>query len=278
MGIFGGFSSYDKAGPGVMKNAPQKKRFFVFWELYFRKFWKMISLSLIYFLFCIPIVTIGPATVALVRILRNYSLEKNAFLFSDFWDTFKQNFLKGFVVGIIDIVLAVSLATSISYYPQLGEQTTWGYILLGITLSITLTVIMMNFFIFLMIAVTDIKLTKIFKNAFALTSVAIGKNFRTLLLVTLTVGAMVLLCMINLTFVFLVPLWMLSFVWFIIVFNSYPIIQKYVINPYYEERGEVNPEYAYLQPTECDQPVFVDKGGSEKPIEGSKRKGKKTIS
>ena len=261
-----------------MKNAPQKKRFFLFWELYLRKFWKMISLSFIYFLFCIPIVTIGHATVALVRILRNYSIEKNAFLFSDFWDTFKENFVKGFIVGLIDIVLAVSLATSLIYYPQLGEQTTWGYILLGITLSITLTVVMMNFFIFLMIAVTDIKLPLIFKNAFALTSIAIGKNFITLLLVALTLGIMVLLCVINISFVLLVPIWMLSFVWFIVVFNSYPIIQKYVINPYYEERGEVNPELAYTQPADPEEAVFVDKGGSEKPIEGSKRKGKKTIS
>ena len=34
-----------KEGPGVSKDAPEKKRFFLFFELYFRKFWKMIELN-----------------------------------------------------------------------------------------------------------------------------------------------------------------------------------------------------------------------------------------
>ena len=39
------FGDYTKAGPGVEKNAPQKKPFFRFIELYFRKFWKLIDKS-----------------------------------------------------------------------------------------------------------------------------------------------------------------------------------------------------------------------------------------
>ena len=41
MGLF--TPNYTKEGPGVEKNAPQKKRFFVFFEIYFRKFWKMLQ-------------------------------------------------------------------------------------------------------------------------------------------------------------------------------------------------------------------------------------------
>lgn len=52
MGLFG--VNYAKEGPGIDKNAPQKKRFFLFWDIYFRKFWKLIQLNLVYFLFYIP--------------------------------------------------------------------------------------------------------------------------------------------------------------------------------------------------------------------------------
>lgn len=45
MGLFG---NYAKEGPGVKKNEPQKKRFFYFFELYFRKFGKLMTLSLLY--------------------------------------------------------------------------------------------------------------------------------------------------------------------------------------------------------------------------------------
>jgi hypothetical protein len=63
------------------------------------------------------------------------------------------------------------------------------------------------------------------------------------------------------------------------VFNSYPNIQKYVINPYYEQRGENNPEYDYLKPVSAVEGVFTDRGGTEKPIEGKKGSGRnKTIS
>ena len=69
-GFFGLFD-YSKPGKGVDKNGPQKKRFFHFFELYFRKFWKLITLNMLYVLFCIPIVTIGPATAAMTYILKN---------------------------------------------------------------------------------------------------------------------------------------------------------------------------------------------------------------
>ena len=49
--------------------------------------------------------------------------------------------------------------------------------------------------------------------------------------------------------------------------NSYPSIQKYIINPYYEKRGEVNPELALTKPAEADEAVFADMGGKEKPVD-----------
>lgn len=46
----------------------------------------------------------------------------------------------------------------------------------------------------------------------------------------------------NLSFILLLPFVPAAIICFIICFNSYPVVQKYVINPYYEQRGEVNPE------------------------------------
>nr|MCR5729920.1 hypothetical protein [Ruminococcus sp.] len=61
---------------------------------------------------------------------------------------------------------------------------------------------------------------------------------------------------------------------FVSCFNSYPLIQKYVINPYYTSRGEINPELAGNDSDE--ETIFEDKGGEEKPIEKRKKgKGKR---
>lgn len=60
---------------------------------------------------------------------------------------------------------------------------------------------------------------------------------------------------------------------FVTAFNSYPVIQKYVINPYYTSIGKINPE---LLSGSDEETLFEDMGGKEKPIEKRKKgKGKR---
>lgn len=53
MGLFNG---YLKEGPGVSKDAPEKHRFFLFFELFGRKFTRLIQLNLLFFVCLIPII------------------------------------------------------------------------------------------------------------------------------------------------------------------------------------------------------------------------------
>lgn len=54
MGLFGG--NFSKEGPGISKNAPEKNRFFFFFELLGRKFTKLIPLNIIYFITLLPLI------------------------------------------------------------------------------------------------------------------------------------------------------------------------------------------------------------------------------
>ena len=74
---------------------------------------------------------------------------------------------------------------------------------------------------------------------------------------------------------FLLPVMPASWLGLVITFRSYPVIQKYIINPYYEQRGEVNPELAQTV-TDEEETVFEDRGGEEKPIEPAKKSGGKS--
>lgn len=286
MSLFG-FNDYSKAGPGISKNAPKKKPFFEFWELYFRKFWKLLELNLLTALFCIPVVTIGPAIAGMTKVLRNYRLEKNSFIFHDFWKGFSKNLKQSIPVGLIDILFTVSAYAALQVYPAMYKNSgSVIYIVLCvISLSFALTLLMMNFYIFPMIVATDLSLANIVKNSFFLTCVGLKKNIITLLavvFVVLFIGVLVLLHPLS---AIIIPIWPISFLGFLIVFNSYPLIQKYVIDPYYEERGESNPEYAYLEPLDEEDAIFTDMGGREAPTDspkdkqhGSKSKGNKKIS
>ena len=48
MAGFLGMFNYNKEGPGVDKNAPQKRGMVVFFEIFGRKFWKLMVAALLY--------------------------------------------------------------------------------------------------------------------------------------------------------------------------------------------------------------------------------------
>ena len=58
MAFFGLFD-YSKPGPGISKDAPKKRGFIEFWEIFFRKFWKLCTANLLYVLVNLPVVTGG---------------------------------------------------------------------------------------------------------------------------------------------------------------------------------------------------------------------------
>ncbi len=275
MALFG--TDYNKAGRGISKNAPKKKAFFVFWEIYFRKFWKLIQLNFITFIFCIPIVTIGPALSGMTKVLRNYVLEKGTFTFHEFWKGFSKNLKQSIPVGIADILICLSAVAALRVYPVLAQEYGNIYnVLCVVSVSFAFTLLMMNFYIIPMIVATDLKLINIIKNAFFLTCIALKKNFITLVIVITSIAFWIVAVFLNNMTVILIPLLPVSFIGLVIMFNTYPQIQKYVIDPYYEERGEVNPEHSGSIPDE-DASVFKDKGGTEQIIE-AKNKKNKTIS
>lgn len=246
----------------------------------------MIKLSTLTFVFCLPIVTIGPAIAGMTKVLRQYVLDKDGFMWHEFKKGLTQNLRQAVPAGLIDIAVAASFICALQVYPAMaktaeesGMSGTFYYILCIISVSFALTVLMMNFFAFPMITSTDLTFKNIIKNSFFIVCLGLKKNIITLLILLLISAAMVIGTLVNPLTLLLIPFWLISFMGFIIVFNSYPLIQKYVIDPYYEEQGKDNPEYDYLKPLDADDAVFLDKGGEEAPIEGKKKKKKgRTIS
>mgnify|MGYP002513426451 CR=1 FL=1 len=89
-GFFGLFN-YEKEGPGISKNAPKKKTFIVFFETFFRNFWKFITINLVYVIISLPQITSGLASAGFTHVARNTARDKHSFGLSDFFDTIKKN-------------------------------------------------------------------------------------------------------------------------------------------------------------------------------------------
>lgn len=56
MGIFG--FNYSKPGPGISKDAPDKKGIFRYFEMFFRKFWKLLQVNMLSFVTSLPFIAI----------------------------------------------------------------------------------------------------------------------------------------------------------------------------------------------------------------------------
>lgn len=274
------FYDYQSSGSGVAKDE-KKHRIITFFEIFTRKFWKLIGVNLLYCLFCLPIVTIGPATSAMMKVLKNYSIEKHSFVFEDFWKAFKENFFKSLGFFAFYALFIGGVVVGMCIYPEIAQTDDKYYILMAITAVIGVVLLMMSFFTFLMIPNINLGFKEILKNSFILTVVSAKQSFLTVFLFLLVMAVPALLmAFVSFSFAVLYAFFPFSFAGFIVAFNLYPTIQKYIIDPYYDAKGQDNPEYDYLKPAGMeDVAVFEDKGGEEAPVvKASKKKNKKTIS
>ncbi len=157
-GFFGMFN-FDKPGRGVEKDGERKRGFFLFFEIYLRKFWRISSLSLFFTPFALlavlvyfrlgvllqgffmpaedPQVTVwvaiymalffvcflgaGPASAGQAYVLRNFARETHAWVWDDFWTTLKENLWKGLLIFCIDLVVTVFLVGATVLYFTKGS-------------------------------------------------------------------------------------------------------------------------------------------------------------
>lgn len=92
-------------GKGVTKLPPKNgiKRLLFLLSTHF---WRLITLNLLFLLFCIPVVTIPAALCGMNRVLITLVRDGNCFLWDDFIREFKANLFKSIPFGILFIFLA----------------------------------------------------------------------------------------------------------------------------------------------------------------------------
>lgn len=245
-GLFGLFN-YDKVGPGIPKNGPKKKTFVVFFETFFRNIWKFITMNVIYTLMCIPAVTSGMANVGLTNVCRNTARDKHSFGLSDFFETIKKNLKQSIIAGIINTVVTVLLVIAVWYYwatlTATGMQGTISVIGLGIVLALSITFIMMNYYLWTLIITFSYTL----KQAYSISFKLVFLNFKYSFL-CLFINALILASNIGILFItgtawiyaLLIEILLLILIYpgfngLLIQFCTFPSIRKFIIDPYYKE-------------------------------------------
>lgn len=267
MAGFFGFFDYTRPGPGVPKDAPPKPRIVVFFEIYSRKFWKLVSLNLMFFIFnipaliamlyvsqffiqkmmssdpiqdlilrlvlgsvflCIPVITVGPVQAGFTYILRNYSREEHAFLWWDFKDAAKRNFKESVIISLIDLVATILVGLDLNAYFALNQNNS---LLLtvasGFIIVAFIVFIMMHMYIYPMLVTFKLSIKQLYKNAFLFAMMRFLPNLGILLLCTALIVASFWNTIIGIV---LLPLITMSTIGLIINYYVYPALKKHIMD------------------------------------------------
>lgn len=292
MGLFSQWQDrHNRPGPGVDKNAPQKKSFVVFFEILGRKFWKLCIANLLYLVAFLPILTRGLADVGLANITRSYAREKHAFIGSDFLETIKKNWKQALPVGIINNLLTVVIVFAVSmYYQPAANGNTMAFIGLALTMSVYVIFTVMKYYVPFLLITFKYNLRQLYRNALLFVGVGWKPNLVVSLVLLLCYGLMGLLLLLpnslGIAFIFIIYLFVFpAFRSFLIQFAIFPTIRRVVIDPYYEKhpyediekRRELGLEVPETENEEKEESIFVDRGRTKPEDEKETAKAKSSI-
>lgn len=240
------FNNYMKEGKGVEKGE-KTPRLILFFQVYFRKFWNLIVLNMIYVLFCIPVVTIGPATAGMTKILRNYAREEHAFVWGDFIETFKKNFKQAFLYSVVDLLVTAFLVLDLLSVQNVPNRVIVVLSMAAILLSFTIWTFM-RYYIYPMMITFRLTFRQLLKNAFIFCWAGFIRNlFLTVFLAlsaVLTAYVVYITQNVILLILIALTLWF-AFTGFLTNFMVYPLIKKYMIDGFDPQTGEPLQEEHY---------------------------------
>lgn len=258
------FQNYDSPGPGVPKGQPKKPGILRYFIVIGRHFWDLVFLNIIYFVTSLPAIIIymflgvfffgglpgglelaallgfvmpallgsGPSRAGISSVLRNYSVEEPAFLWSDFKEHFKKNFWKTFLIFILDIIFVCIIYADIMFYMSMATSGNFGFAGLTavyIAIFIFLIYIIMHPYIYMQLVTFDAPLKSVYKNAFLLTAVRFLQNLGCLIAAMAIGYAMFELILYWHPALFLLFIIFYSFICLLLDMNSFSVVKKYLI-------------------------------------------------
>lgn len=126
----------------------------------------MLLVSIAYILICIPIITIGPANTALYYTVVKTIRRERGYVFREFFKSFRLNFKRGAIVGVILIIIFFILGFDIFYAYGLTEpDSTKGSLLMGVFIGITFLVVAFSMFVFPILSRFDMTVKQLVKAA-----------------------------------------------------------------------------------------------------------------
>ena len=190
-------------------------------------------------LFVVTAVTWGWQQVGAAYNLRRMVRREPVYLWSDYFYAIKRNFKQALIVGILDFLFLFLLVFDYLYFYMITGSFAVDFMFFAIFALIIIYSIM-RFYLYLMLITFDLKTLKLFKNALIFSVLGIKRNVAAFFGIVLIIGINLLLILGGLSIGLATPLilplfYLLGVSGFITTYAAYPVIKKYMIDPYVDD-------------------------------------------
>lgn len=190
----------------------------------------------------ITALTFGWQNIGAAYVLRGLCRGDAVFVLSDFIYGIKRNWKQGFLLGLLDFICsAVLIMDFVFFFYRTGS---FGTDFMYFTIfAVSLIYLIMRFYIYQLLITFDLSIFKILKNALIFTILGIKRNLMAILGLILLIGLHILLIVFLLPIGISIPLvlpliYIFAFIGFITTYAAYPIISRYMIEPYQTKTTE----------------------------------------
>lgn len=152
-----------------------------------KKITDSLYLSILWFLFSLPIITIGASTTALYYTVNKTVRHERGYIFTTFWDSFKTSFIQATISWIVLIICYLIAGIDILFLHirmPLFEKATYNYIIYGLLLGM---IAMWQLYVFPYIARFEDTTKTCLKNALRMMVANFGNSLK--LLVVFVISA-----------------------------------------------------------------------------------------
>ena len=199
--------------------------------------------------------TWGWQSVGATYVLRGLFRGDAVFVFSDFFHAIKKNFKQAFFMGLLDFIFsAVLIIDFIFFYYRTGAS--FGMDMMYFMIFILgLVYIVMRFYLYNLLITFELSNFKILKNALIFSILGIKRNFLALLGFAIFLALHIFLIILFLPMGISIPIvlpfvYILALFGFISTYAAYPIIDRYMIQPYAPSDNEL--------PADSDEEVSTE--------------------
>ena len=195
---------------------------------------------------CLAIFTFGPVMTGMSYIFRNMVKEDPIFIKHDFFYAIKRNLKQSIIYGIIDVAVMFFIFYDIVFFNLNYSAGALTSLFFFASLCLAVIYFFMRMYVYVMMVTFDLSIGKLLKNALYFSVLGIKRNscciLGTIVIIALNLFLVRVFLPIGLMLPFVITV---SLLVFLSVYCAYPVICKYMIEPYYDKDG--NPKKTEAQ-------------------------------